>query len=110
MTTTRRIWKLSKFAIRWALQTKCVGGWGGGGVGGESNTLNKALLGGLPLAYWYLYVALYKHIDTAIYAYLILYFIRPFNTKCTKPRRYRYNSIQTNALQKRMSIAFVMEL
>ena len=27
MTTTRLIWKLSKFAIRWKLQTKCVGVW-----------------------------------------------------------------------------------
>ena len=25
MTTTRLIWKLRKFAIRWILQTKCVG-------------------------------------------------------------------------------------
>ena len=27
MTTTRLIWKLRKFAIRWILQTKCVGVW-----------------------------------------------------------------------------------
>ena len=39
MTTTRLIWKLRKFAIRWSLQTKCVGG------GGALNSLNKALLG-----------------------------------------------------------------
>ena len=26
MTTTRLIWKLRKFAIRWTWQTKCVGG------------------------------------------------------------------------------------
>ena len=36
MTTTRLIWKLRKFAKRWALQSKCTGGGGGGwgGVGG----------------------------------------------------------------------------
>ena len=27
MTTTRLIWKLRKFTIRWILQTKCVGVW-----------------------------------------------------------------------------------
>ena len=35
MTTTRLIWKLRKFALRWSLQTKCV-----------LNSLNKALWGG----------------------------------------------------------------
>ena len=47
MTTTRLIWNLKTFAIRWTLPTKCVGGGGGG----EINSLNTALLGGLPLAY-----------------------------------------------------------
>ena len=61
MATTRLIWKLRKFAKRWSLQTKYVGGgvgwggvggggggggWGGGGGGGggggELNSLNKA--------------------------------------------------------------------
>ena len=28
MTTTRLVWKLRKFATRWALQTSCVGGGG----------------------------------------------------------------------------------
>ena len=27
MTTTRLLWNLRKFAIRWILQTKCVGVW-----------------------------------------------------------------------------------
>ena len=60
MTTTRLIWKLRKVAIRWELQTKCVHVCvcvcvcvcgGGGGGGGALNSLNKALFGGLPLAY-----------------------------------------------------------
>ena len=54
MTTTRLIWKLRKFAIRWTLQSKCVCVCvGGGGGGGALNSVNKALFGGLPLAYQY---------------------------------------------------------
>ena len=51
MTTTRLIWKLRKFGIRWSLQTKCVGG--------ALNSWNKALLGGLPLAY--IWMIVYSH-------------------------------------------------